>query len=379
MRVGVLTFACDAGRSGIGQYVIHLLRALPEAAPEIEFEIVGREDELPVFLPDSNPYPTHAARSTWRHPALNILWQNLMLPRLCQARGFDAVFLPAANRRLPVWLPCPSVGTVHDFSSLHIAGKYDPLRDVYIKRILPALMRRLTRVISVSECTKQDIVDYAHIPAERISVIHHGVNHDVYFPGDRHAAQQEVCGKYGIEPPYVLYVSRIEHPGKNHVRLIRAFAELKATAELPHQLVLAGSDWNRAEEAHRAAHESGLGDAVLFTGFIDGVDLPNLYRGADLFVFPSLFEGFGMPILEAMACGAPVACSDVSSLPEVAQDGACYFPPTDEDAMAASLKTMLLEAEVRDGYVERGLAIAAAATWSNAAAATVDALRAAVR
>ena len=379
MKIGILTFACDAGRSGIGQYLIHLLRDFPEIAPEVEFEIVGHEDEIGAFLPSDHDYTLHTVSNRWKSPILNILWQNIMLPRLCRAHGYDVVFLPAANRRLPLWLPCPSVGTVHDFSSMHITGKYDPLRDVYIKRVLPFLVRRLTRVISVSECTKQDIIHYAHYPAGRITVIPHGVDHDTYYPRDKEESQGNVSAKYELRSPYVLYISRIEHPGKNHVRLIRAFAQLTRDMDLPHQLVLAGSDWNRAEEVHKAADATGLGGDIRFTGFVDSADLPHLYCGADLFVFPSLFEGFGMPILEAMACCIPVACSNISSLPEVAGDAAAYFDPHDEAAIADTLRDILTNPASRKHCVESECIHAAQFKWSVAAEGTFRELMAGMK
>lgn len=371
MKIGILTFACDAGRSGIGQYLIHLLREFPKIAPDVEFEVIGFEDELPAFLPENHNYKTHTVHSRWKSPVLNILCQNIALPRLCQTHGYDVMFLPAANRRLPFWLPCPSVGTVHDFSSMHIDGKYDPLRDLYIKRVLPFLIRRLTRVIAVSECTKQDIIKYAHVPADHITVIHHGVDHAVYYPSGKTEAQQRVRGKYGIRPPYILYISRLEHPGKNHVRLIRAFEQLKRETDLPHQLVLAGSDWTRADVVHKAAEATGLGDNIRFTGFVDGDDLPDLYCGADLFVFPSLYEGFGMPILEAMACGLPVTCSNVSSLPEVAGEAAAYFDPCDERDMTDTFEGLLTRRCTNDDHGSMGQDRTKQFTWKRTARQTI--------
>lgn len=374
-KIGILTFACDAGRSGIGQYLVHLLREFPTLAPGVEFEVIGHEDELSAFLPAAHPYTTHIVSARWKSPIANILWQNLVLPRLCRARGYDALFLPAANRRLPLWLPCPSVGTVHDFSSMHIDGKYDPLRDIYIKRVLPRLVRRLTRIIAVSECTKRDIVRYARVPADRITVIHHGVDHDVYYPRDKESSQRKVAPKYRLKPPYILYISRIEHPGKNHVRLVRAFAQLKRETDLPHQLVLAGSDWTRAEEVHKEADATGLGDAIRFTGFIDGADLPDLYCGADLFVFPSLYEGFGMPILEAMACGIPVACANTSSLPEVAGDAASYFDSEKEETITATLRELLSDPAFRVQLAALGREQVTRYKWSGPAQSTANSFK----
>ncbi len=372
VKIGIITFACDAGRSGIGQYLVHLLREFPNLAPDTEFEIVGHQDEMESLLPSDHQYILHTVGDRWKHPILNIVWQNFVLPGLCKSRGYDAVFLPAANRRVPLWLPCPAVGTVHDFSSMHVKGKYDPLRDIYIKRVLPFLVRRLTRVISVSECTKRDIIRFAHYPLERIAVVPHGVDLDTYYPQNKVEAQDSLGAKYGLRAPYILYVSRIEHPGKNHARLIRAFAKLKRDTDLPHQLVLAGSDWNRAEEVHSAADATGLRDEIRFTGFVDNDDLPSLYCGADLFVFPSLYEGFGMPILEAMACGVPVACSNASSLPEVAGDAAEYFDPEDEQAIADTLHRTLTDASTLAHLAEAGRAHANSFSWSTATRRTLQ-------
>lgn len=378
-RIAILTFACDAGRSGIGQYLIHLLREFPKIEANVEFEIISIEDELDVFLPPTHNYAIHAVSARWKSPILNILWQNLVLPVLCRTHCYDAVFLPAANRRLPLWLPCPSIGTVHDFSSMHIDGKYDPLRDVYIKRVLPFLVHRLTRVITDSTCSKQDIVLYAKYPAEHIHVIPLGVDHETYFPRDKAECQRDVSAKYGVRPPYILYISRIEHPGKNHVRLIHAFAQLKRNTILPHQLVLAGNDWTRAEEVHKAAEATGLRASIHLTGFVESADLPQLYGGADLFVFPSLFEGFGMPILEAMASGIPVACANVSSLPEVAGDVAAYFDPQDEEALAVTLKGLLSDVPAQERHAERGREHAAQFRWSRTAESTWEEIIAAMQ
>jgi len=332
MRVGIPTFGTDNGRSGSG--------------------------------------------GALRHPLLNVAWHQLALPRWCRKRRYDVLFLPAGNRRLPLGAPCPSVGTVHDFSSLHVEAKYDPARMFYITRVLPFLIRRLTRVIAVSQSTKRDLVEYAGVPEERIAVIPQGVDHGHYFPRDTQAASRAAAGR-GIRPPYLLFVSRLEHPGKNHVRLIRAFAHLKEAARLPHQLVLAGSPWTGAEEILRAARSCAAAADIVFTGFLPARELPELYSGAELCVYPSLYEGFGLPVLEAMACGVPVACSNCSSLPEVAGDAAALFDPGDEEAIAAAVEKLLADPALRAAHARRGLARSRAFGWPETAARTLEVLRAA--
>lgn len=377
MNVGITTFGADGGKSGISQYVINLLNQFALAENGAHFDVIVYEDEQSLFVPPAMHFTALCLSGRWRHPVLNIAWHQLALPRWCRKRGYDVLFLPAGNRRLPFSAPCPTVGTVHDFSSLHVEGKYDPARVLYITRVLPLFIRRLTRVLTVSESSKRDIVEYAGVPEDRVHVTPLAANRDLYYPRDRQSALARAVSKYGLRPPYILYISRIEHPGKNHVRLIRAFARLKESEALPHQLVLAGSDWMRADEVHGAAEMSGYADDIVFTGFVPTEDLPDLYCGADVFVFPSLYEGFGLPVLEAMCCGIPVACSNISSMPEVAGDAALLFDPYDEEAIEEALRELLTDPELRAYYAQRGLERSQRFTWSVTAARTLDVLRAA--
>jgi len=379
MRIGVTTFGCDAGRSGIGQYAVHLLRELAGLQAGIEVEAMVHESEREIFVGPTPQLSALCLGDRLKNPAMNVLWHQCVLPRWCKRRAYDVLFLPAANRRVPAMVPCPTVGTVHDFSSIHMKRKYDPLRVFYITRVLPFLVRRLTRVIADSESTKRDVVTFARVPEERVTVIPLGVDRDRYFPRDPEAVRARVAPKYGLVPPYLLYISRLEHPGKNHVRLIRAFERLKTTTGVPHQLVLAGSDWTRAECVHRAAEVSPYCRHIRFTGYVPSEDLPDLYGGADLFVFPSLYEGFGIPLLEAMDCAVPVASSNVSSMPEVVGEAGALFDPDDEEGMAATIKEILLDPGLRRHYVEKGLKRVEHFTWRTTAARTLEVILDAAR
>jgi glycosyltransferase involved in cell wall biosynthesis len=376
VRIGVSTFGCDRGRSGIGRYLICLLREFAAAPNGDHCEVLMCEEDREAFLPpEAGRVSPVCLTNSLRRPLVNLAWHQAALPGWCRRRGYDALFLPAGNRRVPLWSPCPAVGTVHDLASLHVRGKYDPARTLYVTRLLPRLIRRLSRVIAVSESGKRDIVEGAGVPEERVVVIPQGVDHGRYFPRDGEEARARVCPRYGIRPPYILYVSRLEHPGKNHVRLIRAFARLKASGRFPHGLVLAGPDSARAEEVRRAASASPCAAQVAFAGFVPEEDLPDLYAGAELLAFPSLYEGFGLPVLEAMACGVPVACSNTSSLPEVAAGAAVLFDPGDEDAIAEALEKLLADAELRSACARRGIQRSRAFTWSATATRTLAVIR----
>ena len=380
MKIGITTFGGDGGKSGISQYIINLLREFATIAPEDEIEVLVYEDEEAIFVPKDAPFSTIRFPGSLRSTLKNIAWHQTALPKVCRQRRYDVLFLPAGNRRLPYSVPCPSVGTVHDFSSLHVAGKYDAAHLLYIKRVLPGLVRCLTQVIAVSESGKQDIVNFAQVPEKRVQVIPEAADEKVYYPRTDAVAIAQVQERYEIAAPYILYVARIEHPGKNHVRLIRAFSRLKADGLLQGvQLVLAGSDWSGAEAVHAEAARSPFAPDIRFTGFVRNADLPLLYSGAEAFVFPSLYEGFGLPILEAMQCGVPVACSNTSSLPEVAGDAAVMFDPSDECAIAAAIEDLCTDPIRRKIFADRGLVRSRQFTWNETARQTLDVLHAAGR
>lgn len=373
MNIGISTFGCDGGKSGIGQYVIDLLREFSSLRePSMQIEVFVHKSEKNIYLSDSSSLSAIVYDDKLQNKLLNLSWHQLILPIMSKNKHYDVLFLPSANRRLPFYVPCPTVGTVHDLYAMNIPNKYGRLRSVYNKHIIPILIRRLTRVISVSEKTKNDIIESTGIPDDRICVIPHGVDNRRYYPRNKDSRIMDTCEKYGIRFPYILYVSRIDHPGKNHIRLIRAFEQLKAIEHIPHLLLLVGVDWNRGEEVHEVAERSRYCSEIVFTGFIPDDELPDLYCGADLFICPSLFEGFGMPLLEAMACGIPIACSNAGSLPEVLGKAGLLFDPYDVNAIAEKIKCLLSNDDLRNYYVEKGLKRSKKFTWAVTASKTLD-------
>lgn len=370
MRIGVSAFAGDGGKSGISQYMENVVGRLAAIAPEHEIvAFVGADDED--WVRSWHPaievvaYPESVAK-----PTMNIGWHLTRFPGALRDHHCDIAFMPAANRRLAWRYGVPSLGTVHDFSQLHVPQKYDRLRTLYIMRVLPAMMRRLNRVLAVSESTRRDCEDFAKIPNEQIRVCYNGADLTRFTQQGRTAARSEVQAHLGDqlpeETPYILYTSRLEHPGKNHVRLLEAFARLRKSRDIPHRLVLAGTRWSGAEAIDARLAELALEDSVLITGFVPGALLPALYRAADLFVFPSLFEGFGIPVLEAMASGVPVCAADRSSIPEVLGDAGLLFDPDDPDAIAEAMARLLGDAALRERCVKQGLQRCRTFTWDRA-------------
>jgi glycosyltransferase involved in cell wall biosynthesis len=371
MRIGISAFAGDGGKSGISQYMANIVGRLVETAPGHDFiAFVGAADRD--WVQSWHPGLRVVGYPNWTaHPLTSIGWHLLRLAPELHRHGCELVFMPAGNRRLAWSYGMPSLGTVHDFSQLHVPQKYDALRMAYVMRVLPAMMRRLTRVIAVSESTRRDLISFARVPAQRITVIHNGADLTRFTPEQPHGAVADMRARLGINGPYLLYTARLEHPGKNHVCLLEAFARLRRSRPMPHRLVLAGGRWSGAEAIDAKVAELGLADAVIFPGFVPGELLPALYADADVFVFPSLFEGFGIPVLEAMACGTPVCAADTSSIPEVVGDAGLLFDPIDADAIAATMARLLADRDLHRRLAARGCERARAFTWDKAAAAVL--------
>lgn len=357
----------------MGTYLQRILEVWNSLEDPSSIEILAHRAEEEVW--GRNTFAKRWVNDHFRGALPNILWHQSRLGAACREGKYDVLFLPAGNRRLPWSVPCASVGTVHDLSILHVPEKYNRARELYVTQVLPRFMNRLTRVITVSQSSKRDIVEHAGVPAAKVTVIPNGVDHRRFHPRDRDQAKRRATALIGTEDPFILYVSRIEHPGKNHVRLIEAFSRFKATGGHPHKLVLAGKDWTRADEVHRAAEASPFTSDIFFLGFVGLEDLPDLYAASEMTAFPSLYEGFGIPVLEAMACGAPVACSNTSSLPEVAGDAALLFDPQDPVSIAESLSRLTRDQDLRGRLITKGLSRCRRFSWEATASRTLEVLR----
>ena len=301
----------------------------------------------------------------FERPAARILWEQTVLPVQLRQRG--AALIHGFVNVLPLAAPCPGVVTVHDLSFMRTPQKLPPLRRAYHAALCRASVARAAHVIAVSHQTAADLQTYWATPAERISVIHNGVSaRFVPQAPERIAALRR---QNGLPARYLLYLGTLE-PRKNLDLLLRAFARCMQGASAftgDVALVLAGAKGWYYDTIFRTVNELGLAQRVQFPGFVPAADLPAWYAGAEAFVYPSLFEGFGLPVLEAMACGVPVICSRVASLLEVAGDAAVTVAPDDEAGFAHALQLVLEQPSLRAALRERGQAQAARFSWQRAA------------
>ncbi|MEN7972902.1 MAG: glycosyltransferase family 1 protein [Verrucomicrobiota bacterium] len=366
MKIGFSTFVMQGGKSGVATYVRNLLRFLQEEDAGNAYDLLMAHDEADL-IPLANPnfgkslYPPFL-----NHPLVNLAWHNLGLPQ----KKYDVLHIPS-YRRIPLLKRTKVVATVHDLAAFAVGGKYDPARMFFNRRVAPSMIRKADHVIAVSHATKEDLVRLVGYPEEKVSVIYSGIDHDLFRPFPKDEARRRLAQIHGLEKPFFIYVSRLEHPAKNHVRLIEAFERFKLENDSAHQLVFAGADWHGADMVRARAAESPVKNDIVFLGFVPTNSLPLLYSGCDLMVYPSLFEGFGFPIVEALACGAPVACSNTSSMKEIAGTLVPTFDPTSTNELFQCMETIVAKgwsARTR----ARGTEYALTFDWRNTARSVME-------
>lgn len=348
-----------AERTGTERYTFELLAALARIDRWSAYTLYT--NGLPSALPTLGP------NFSLRSIPLPRLWTHARLgPALMRDRP-DLLFVPA--HVVPLLHPPRSVVTIHDLGYLVFPEAHTARRRLELDLSTRWCLHAARRVIAISQVTKDDLVRHYGADPQRVAVVHHGVG-SAFRPPDDPGQIAATRARYGLDAPYFLYVGAIQ-PRKNLARLIEAFARAAASDTL---LVIAGRRGWLSDPIMRRADELGIARRVRFPGYVPDADLPALLGGALAFVFPSLYEGFGMPVLEAMACGAPVLTSTTSALPEVAGDAALLVDPCDTDAIAAALARLAADAPLRADLRARGLARTAGFSWERCARDTLTVL-----
>ncbi|MCL2410857.1 MAG: glycosyltransferase family 4 protein [Treponema sp.] len=369
MKIGMDTFACDGGKSGVGMYLTQFLKRIPPS--EALFELFGWEYDRYIFS-DVAPNFEFIPQCSIQGRTANTLWHIWKYAQFASLRRFDACFFPAAHRIIPYQSPCPTVGVVHDMAAFWGNRKTRVHLGATLRLVFPNSLRRLDRIIAVSEFVKQELIEQANVKEKKIDVVYNGIDSTSFYPRQRNEESVLLIQPFSFKRPYVLCVSRIDHPIKNHVRLIEAFGIFKEKTKYPHRLVLAGGDSNNANVVKEAAAASPWRSDIFFTGHFPLTNLPELYSGADFVVIPSMYEGFGMGALEAMACGVPVLCARAASLPEVADHAALYFDPLNTEDMSDRMITVSTDMDIYNECRRLGLERVSAFSWDRCVEQTLQ-------
>lgn len=378
MHVGLdahlLSLAESYRSAGISWYIQNLLRHLPEADPGIRYTAFVGEKRyvgVPGLDVQLSRLPTH-------RPPVRIFWEQAIQPSAARRAQIDLLHGLALVGPLPS--ARPFVVTVHDLSFLSYPQNFPKLKRLYLELFTRLSVRRARRVIAISENTRRDVVGQYGISPDKVDTIYYGLD-PIYHP----LPPGEVEGfrrQEGVPERFILFVGTLE-PRKNVARLIEAYAKLppvatKNGARRPPLLLIGGKGW-LYDEIFGRVDELELTDQVRFVGYVPAQKLPLWYNAAELLVYPSLYEGFGLPPLEAMACGTPVVTSAVSSLPEVVGQAGLLVDPTNTEQLTGAMAQVLTDADTRERMRAKGLVQAEAFSWPETARRTVGSYRRALQ
>ena len=367
MRIGIDLHTVTDLMQGTRTYTLNLVRQLLAADTADEFTLYVTGD--PRRIAGVPAGRNVRVRRVW--PAHRLLRIPLAFPVRLALDGIDVFHCQYMG---PPVAATPYVVAIHDIIHEYLPELYPKALCRMMRLTYPLSARRASRVLTLSENSKRDIVRCYGIPAERVIVTPCAADKR-FRPVTDAAALSDVRRRHGLPEKYLLFVGRLE-PRKNLLRLVEAYARLRRGGKVAHALVIAGMEYYGHERLYRRVAELDLAGDVLFTGGVPDDDLPALYSGAELFVYPTLAEGFGLPPLEAMACGTPVVTSNCSSLPEVCGDAALLVDPTRTEEIAEAVAAVLGDDARRETMRQRGLARARQFSWAATAAQTLAVFRA---
>lgn len=373
MRIGIDATALPPQPVGAGNYIIQLIRALAG--------LTG-EDELVIFAEQKGPALIDLPGSSdleWkiipdRRPGARLIWEQTLFSRLIREADIDV--LHSMHYTRPISLSCASVVTFHDMTFFLYPELHTLPKRIYFPLAIKSSARRADFVISVSESTRQDAIRLLNLSPDRVITIPHGVD-PLFRPIDDLDSETRVSSKYQLPDKFILYVGLIE-PRKNLPALISAYKKL-VDEGTGHSLVLGGRFGWMFDEVLKQIEKLNLTDNVILPGYFAQEDLPMVYNLSDLFVYPTLYEGFGLPVLEAMACGIPVITTDISSIPEIVEEAGLLVPPDEVEPLFQGMKKVLSDEDLRIELARRGIDQAAKFSWERTAKSTLKVYRQAIK
>lgn len=361
----LLSFGHSYRSAGISRYIANLLAAFRRERRH-SYVVYYPGDALPPSLTPDRDYRWVGSRLPTDRAWGRVLWEQAMQPIAVGRSGASVLHAPAYVA--PLIQPCPTVVTIHDLSFLLMPQLFNLANRLHLGMLTRLSAKRARRVIAVSDATRSAIVQLLGVPADRVDVVYHGIE-PTFQPITDSAAIRAFCQQHQLDQPYLLYLGTIE-PRKNVEALIRAYAQARRNGGLRLPLVVAGGRGWRDAAVFELVQSLRIGDHVRFTGFVPFEEQPFWYSAAAAFVYPSRLEGFGFPVLEAMACGAPVITSNRSALPEVAGDAALLVDPDDPSAIGEAIVRVIEDRSLAETLRARGFAHARRFTWEAAARRT---------
>jgi len=363
MKIGIEARWMMYEKTGFGNYASNLLTEIGEMDSRNEYFVYLNDEYDNAIFQRSNFTKIVIPRRPEFYKHVSIPLDMIM-----KRRKYD--FYHFLYNAPSLIMPCPFIVTVHDVSYKHIPDMISK-KDLFSITFQMSLnAKRALRIITVSENSRKDSVRFFKVPEEKIDVIYEGVE-DTFRVIDEPGIKKAIIHRYQLPERFLLYVGTYL-PHKNLESLLDAFHELKSNGKIPHKLVLAGKKGRNYENVSAHISKLSLEDDVLRIGFVPDEDLPVLYNLSDIFIFPSLYEGFGLPLLEAMACGVPVVSSSASCLPEVGGEAALYFSPRSSRELAAKILDIISNKRLRNHLIKEGLKRSGQFSWKTMAEKTLS-------
>jgi len=359
MKIGINGIPLTKRLTGVGFYTYNLLLNLAKLFPETEYDLfLPRRSLVPLNLPNLKPIFCPFVKG--------IIWEQTRLSHECRRRGVD--LLHCTNYIVPIISQTPIVLTIHDLAVLRYPQTHPWKRRFKHQLLLRRSIEKAKLIIAVSRFTAQEISSIFHFPGERVKVVYEGVS-PFFFPWKDEDRLNQIRKRYNLPSKFILYVGTLE-PRKNISSLLLAFEMLKSQRKFPHKLVITGDKGWIYGEIIKTWKRMEIKREVIFTGYIPIADLPGLYGLAQLFVYPSIYEGFGLPPLEAMACGTPVVVSNGSSLPEVVGEAGIIVDPKRPESICQGMERVLGNSSLQSQLRDKGLKRVKEFTWEKTAQMT---------
>lgn len=350
MKIAVNCLPFRGELAGTSRYALNTMRWLLANDQSNDYIIFSTKEfavNIEEYLPNMR-YTISVCPFKAERFCVRILWEQCVLPVQLILNKVDILFAPSLSA--PVFSGVRCVVVIHDMVAFYFGSRYGKLRKCYIRLLTRCLLEKAERIVTVSQHSMNDIAKHSKKSVSKLSVVYEGVE-DKFRVIDDPSVLMCCREKYKLPERFVLYVGMLE-PGKNIYRLIRAYSGIYKT--IREKLVIAGKKGWAYSEIFELVKELGIEKEVLFTGYVDDKDLPALFNCASVFVYPSLYEGFGLPCLEAMACGVPVITSGVTSLPEVVGDAAVLVDPQNEESIALAIKELVGSEHLREEKQKKG-------------------------
>ena len=372
MKIAIDVRTILPNRSGVGNYVLHLIKNLRQVDPSPVYFFLAQKKNLPLLgdlTHEQNPFLTMFSHEN--HP-LSDFWEHFILPVRLKELEVNVFHGPASLipfRKDHYGL----IVTIHDLVAFLFPETIPIKYGAYMRYLLRHAVKKADRIIAVSYHTQQDLIRILKVPSEKITVIHEAPS-PIFHLYDKKEVKDRIRQQYGINKKYIYHLGNIE-PRKNLIGLLEAFTRVCRELGNEYQLVVSGQKGWLIRSLSQYLKKYPLHDQVLFTGYVPMEHIPLLMNGAELFVFPSLYEGFGLPVLEAMSCGTPVISSNRSSIPEIVGSAGVLVDPTNIQELADQIVDLLKKPEERMRLSSLGLEQASRFSWIEAARKTLDVYR----